>query len=172
MQALPFVAAGASILKGVGGFMSARHNAKMLKRQAREEQNAGAAQSLRVAEEARRAIGQQLAAQNANGFVGGSGSALDALTESQVNAALDAMTIRRDAAVKAAGLRSEARDQKRQGWFSLAEGLLGAGSSYAGMKDDWTQARRGQTPSPRTTPPPIGGYGDGSNMTGGIRRGY
>lgn len=145
--ALPFVAAGASLLKGVGGFMAARKNAKTLKRQAREEQNAAALESLRVGEEARRAIGQQLAAQGSNGFEGGSGSALDALTESQVNAALDAMTIRREAGMRANGLRSQAADQKRQGYFALADGLLGAATSAAGMKDDWAQARRGQVPA-------------------------
>lgn len=144
-------AAAANVVKGVGGFLSARHNAGVLAKQAREEENAGALQSLRVREEARRAIGQQVAAQYGNGFEGGTGSALDAVTESQVNAALDAMNIRRDAQVKAAGLRSEAGNQRRQGWFSLAEGMLGAGSSYAGMKDDWAQARRGQMPSPGPT---------------------
>lgn len=134
-----------NIVKGVGGFMSARHNSKVLKKGAIEEENTANAQVLRVREDARRAIGQQLAGQFSNGFEGGSGSAIDALTESQVNAALDALTIRRDAAFKAAGMRSEAKNQRRQGWFSLAEGLLGAGSSAAGMGDDWAQAKRGTT---------------------------
>lgn len=138
---------GANVVGGVGSFLSSRHNSKVLKAQAREEESAGALQSLRIAEEARRAIGQQLAAQSSNGFMGGSGSALDALTESQVNAALDAMTVRRDAAMKAKSLRGEAKSQRRQGAFALAQGLLGAGSAYAGMQDDWAQAGRGQTPS-------------------------
>lgn len=152
MQIAAAAAAAASVVKGVSGLMSARHNAKVLEAQAREEQTAGALQSLRIQQEARRAIGQQVAAQYGNGFEGGTGSALDAVTESQVNAALDALTIRRDAAVKAKSLQDEAGNQRRQGWFSLAEGLIGAGSSYAGMRDDWAQARRGQTSTS------LGGY--------------
>lgn len=158
---------GANVIGGVGSFLSSRHNSKVLKAQAREEESAGALQSLRIAEEARRAIGQQLAAQGSNGFLGGSGSALDALTESQVNAALDAMTVRREAGMKAKSLRGEAKSQRRQGAFALAQGLLGAGNAYAGMKDDWAQAGRGQTPSGGSSG---SDYGDGSNMSGGIRR--
>ncbi|WP_324694604.1 hypothetical protein [Novosphingobium sp. RL4] len=137
--------AAANVTKGIGGFVASRQQSKALKRQAREEENAGAAQSLRIREQARKVIGQQLAAQSSNGFMGGTGSALDALTESQVNAALDAMTVIRDAGTKAQSLRYEAKMKRTEGWFSLASGLLGSASSVSGMRDDWAQAGQGQS---------------------------
>lgn len=139
------MSAGASILKGVGGFVASRQQSAALKRQAREEQIAGAAQSLRIREQARKAIGEQMASQFGNGFLGGTGSALDALTESQVNAALDAMTVIRDAGTKAQALRYEAKMRRTEGAFALASGIMGAASSVSGMRDDWAQAGAGQT---------------------------
>lgn len=139
------LSAGANIIKGVGGFVASRQQSKALKRQAREEENAGALQSLRIREQARQAIGQQLAAQSSNGFLGGTGSALDALTESQANAALDAMTLIRDAGMKAQGMRYEAKMRRTEGMFALASGMLGAASSVSGMRDDWAQAGQGQS---------------------------
>ncbi|PNU05805.1 hypothetical protein [Novosphingobium guangzhouense] len=138
-------AVAGNVIKGVGGFVASRQQSKALKRQAREEENAGAAQSLRIRDQARKAIGQQLAAQSSNGFMGGTGSALDALTESQVNGALDAMTVIRDAGTKAQALRYEAKMRRTEGNFALASGLVGAASSVSGMKDDWAQARQGQS---------------------------
>lgn len=136
---------GANIVKGVGGFVASRQQSKVLKRQAREEENAGALQSLRIREQARKVIGDQLASQSSNGFMGGTGSALDALTESQANAALDAMTVVRDAGMRGQALRAEAKMKRTEGLFSLASGMLGAASSVAGMKDDWAQAGQGSS---------------------------
>ncbi|WP_374414290.1 hypothetical protein [Novosphingobium colocasiae] len=149
------------LLQGIGGFVSSRQQSNALKRQAREEQNAGAAQSLRIREQARKVIGEQLAAQSSNGFEGGTGSALDALTESQVNAALDAMTVIRDAGTKAQALRYEAKMKRTEGWFALANGVLGAGSSVSGMKDDWAQAGMGQQAG-------VNGYQSGGYQGGGM----
>ena len=47
----------ANVVKGIGGFVASRQQSKALKGQAREEENAGAAQSLRIRETARKAIG-------------------------------------------------------------------------------------------------------------------
>jgi hypothetical protein len=151
----------ANLVKGIGGFVASRQQSKALKSQAREEENAGSAQALRIREQAREAIGDQLAGQASNGFLGGSGTALDSVLESQTNAALDAMTVQRDAAMKARSLRAEAKMKRTEGYFSLASGMLGAASSVSGMRDDWAQARRGSTPASS------GGGGDITITRGG-----
>lgn len=139
--------AAANIVKGVGGFVASRQQSKALKAQALEEENAGAAQAGRIREQARSAIGEQLAGQASNGFSGGTGSALDAVLESQTNAVLDAMSIQRDAAGRARSLRADAKMRRTEGYFALASGMLGAASSVSGMQDDWAQAKRGSTPA-------------------------
>ena len=106
-------------------------------------------------------MGDQVAAQFNNGFQGGSGSALDALRESKVNAALDALEIRRQAMGKAAALRASAKQAKTEGRFALLSGILQAGSTVQRQNADWADARRGQTPrsTPTSTPVPPGTKG-------------
>lgn len=144
--AAPFIAAAGSLVQGVGGLAAGLHNKSALNAQAGEELHASQQQELELRKDAARKIGAQLAAQWSNGMEGGSGSAIDAIRESQLEAVLDAREIRRQGAAKAAGLRSEAKAAEREGYFSLASGLLGAASSVGGMKHDWAQARTGTTP--------------------------
>lgn len=131
------------IVQGVGGYVAGKQNKRALYGQANEEEQAGAAQELRIREEARMAIGQQLSAQFANGMQGGSGSSLDALTQSQINMALDALRVRRDATAKARALRAEGRMAATQGKFALVSGLFQAGSAVTKNSADWAQARTG-----------------------------
>lgn len=161
-----------SIVQGVGAFSASRANASAMERQATEELNAGAAQEADLRVQARAAIGEQVAAQFSNGFMGGTGSALDTLRESQINAALDVLRIRREASVKSSTLKTQAKVTRKQGWFSLASGLLGAGASQYAQKQDWAAARSGSTSSVDSGAYGGGivGDGDGSNMTGGISR--
>lgn len=147
--AVPFLAAGAKLVQGVGGFMAGQHNKKVLKAQAREELAAAQEQEREQRKDARRAIGAQLAAQWGNGFEGGSGTAVDAIRESQIEAALDAREIRRQGIGRAKSLRSQASQAAREGAFSLASGLLGAATDYADMRHDWAQARTGTTARPQ-----------------------
>ena len=143
--ALPFIAAGASLLKGFGGYAAGQANSRAAREAAREKRGAAAAQGRRVREDARRKIGEQLAAMAGSGMMGASagGSALDALRQSQIEAALDVMELRRQGAAEGRALDMEARQAKRAGQFALLEGVLGAGSSYVGMKQDWAQVRNG-----------------------------
>lgn len=144
---MALMAAG-SMIQGVGGLKAGNAAYKSGMRSAREAENVAADESLRIREEARRAIGQQLAGQSANGFTGGTGSALDAVLESQINAALDAMTAIRDGANRAQAYRADARARRSEGRMALVSGLIGAGKAVAGGMDDWAQARRGSTPAP------------------------
>ena len=96
-------------------------------------------------EKARQAMGSQIAAQFGNGMEGGTGTALDALRESQVNAALDAMEIRRQGASRANAARASGDAAAAEGRWGMASAMLGAASTYGQMKNDWAQAKRGRS---------------------------
>jgi len=143
-QNLPSIlAVGGSIFGGSAKNAAGQQNQQALYAQATEEEAAGAAQETRIREQARKAIGEQSASLSANGFQGDSGSALDALTESQINATLDALNVRRQAAAKARALRAEGDIRASEGKNGLISGLIGAGSAAAGMMHDWAAVKRG-----------------------------
>lgn len=160
MQAIPMIlSAGAKIVSGIAANKAGQANKRALNDQALEEEAAAAAQELQIRETARKAIGQQAAAQASNGFAGDTGSALDALAESQINMLVDVMRVRRDAAGKARSLRAEGAMAAQQGKFGLIEGLLGAGSAAMGMSSDWAAAKSGTgggggggSPAPSSNP--------------------
>lgn len=173
MSFLPAVlAVGGAVLKGASAWSASRANGRALDAQAQEELNAGTAQEADLRIQSRAAIGEQVAAQFSNGFMGGTGSALDTLRESQINAALDVLRIRREASVKATTLRAQASQVRKQGVFSAAGALIGAASSAIGMKQDWAAASAGSSVQSGAYGAPASGgiVGDGSNMTGGISR--
>lgn len=144
MQAIPMaLMVAGKLVKGVGGLQAGNAQKKALDRQAREEENAAALQTLRIREQARSAIGDQLGGQWSNGFVGGTGSALDSILESQTNMLLDTLTVQREAATKGASLRAEGKQARTQGRMALVGSLLDIGSTVAGGADDWAQAKRG-----------------------------
>lgn len=138
---------GSKLLGGLGSLKAGKAQKRQAFEQAREAENTGEANVLRIREQARKAIGEQAAAQAGNGFLGGTGSAIDALQESQVNAALDALQVRRDAAMRARSYRAEGKQALKAGKYALAESMLGAAGSAFGAADDWAQARRGQVPA-------------------------
>ena len=136
---------GGSLIKGVAGYRAGKYNKRLAYNEATNTERDGTVQEARVRDAARLAMGDQVSAQFSNGFYGGSGSALDALTQSQINATLDALTIRRDAAARARAQREQGDQAKRAGNNALLEGLLGAGATAIRMKSDWANARRGTT---------------------------
>lgn len=160
------LAIGGNLIKGFGSFAAGQGNAKALHAAARDERIAGAAQEAQIREISRKAIGEQLAGQGASGFQVGTGSALDALHESAVNAAIDALRVRREAVLRSDRLDTQGHQEAVKSWFDLASGLVGAGAAAKGMKADWAAARSGQTPRGSNG----GGYSDGSGMTGGLDR--
>lgn len=170
MQAIPMILmAGSKIVSGIAANKAGQANKRAADAQALEEEAAAAAQELQIRDTARKAIGQQAAAQASNGFSGDSGSALDALAESQINMLVDVMRVRRDAAGKARSLRAEGAMAATQGKFGLIEGLLGAGSAAMSARNDWAAARPGGGSSgggssggggkPAPAPAPSGGDG-------------
>ncbi len=154
------LSAAGSLLQGVGGYKAGKFNAQQLEQAALQAERDGVAEVAAVRSSARAAIGQQVAAQFSNGFEGGSGSALDALTESQINAALDALTVRRQAQAKAQSLRAQGALARMQGRNALLQGMFGAGSTIIAQRADWAAARRGLTPASASMAPqarPSGG---------------
>ncbi|TCP35915.1 hypothetical protein [Sphingomonas sp. BK235] len=145
------------VVAGVGGYEAGRFNQRAAQTGAIEEQRAGAAAETRIRDSARAAIGAQLAAQGANGFEQGSGSALDALADSQVSAAFDALQARDDAARRARARLVEGDIARAQGNNALVSGLIGAGASLLQSRSDWAAARRGTTPPAQTPTPRAGG---------------
>ena len=144
--AAPFATLAGGLIKGVGGLMAGHAAKKADFRQAREELGAAAEQEREQRLAARRAIGAQRASQYDNGLEGGSGTALEAIRESQINAALDAAEIRRQGVGKALSLRTAGKQAQRGSEFGAASDLLGAATSYGAMRNDWAQARAGVRP--------------------------
>jgi hypothetical protein len=147
-----------SLVQGIGAYQAGRYNKRAKYLQASEEEAAGEAQAGLVRQQARAAMGDQINAQFSNGFMGGSGTALDALAESQINAALDVMMLRRDAASKARALRAEGQQAKTQGTFALISGALGARASAHQQRENWAAARRGTQSASRPGNAPGSGY--------------
>lgn len=143
-MALPMIATAAgSLIQGVGGAMAGRSNKKAAFAAADEDERASVEEQTEIRKNARRTIGSQLAAQWSNGMEGGSGTALDGLRESMLEAALDVVTVRRLGVSKAKALRAQGKAAEREGYFALASGVLGAASSAHSMKTDWAQANTG-----------------------------
>ncbi len=138
MQFVPMaLSIGGSLLKARAANKAGNAQQKVAYGQALEEETAGAAQELQIREAARKAIGAQAAAGSSNGFRGDTGSALDAITESQTNMVLDAMRVRREAASKARSLREQGNQARSAGRMSAIESLIGGASSVIGMRSDW-----------------------------------
>jgi hypothetical protein len=133
--------AGSSLIKGIAGLNAGLAQRRALASQAQQEEIAGNAQAQRIGDQARAAIGQQTAALNASGFQGDSGTALDALTESQVNRTLDMMQTRRQAQAKAQALQTQGDLDAQKGGFDLASNLIGGASSIYGQQKGWGVAQ-------------------------------
>lgn len=144
MHALPFIAAGAKIFSGVAGLAAGNANSRALKEQAVEEDRASLAQREQLRVDARRKIGAQFAALGEGGLegAGSGGTALDAVRESQIEAALDAIELRRQGNARSRALEYQAKQSRRQGRFALVEGLIGGGSDAFQISNDWAQDRR------------------------------
>ncbi len=144
-MAFPFLAlamAASPLLKGVAAKKAADRSARRLDEQAREGLRSDLEDRNRLRDEARGAIGNQLAAQVSNGLEGGTGTALDALRQSQIDAALDVMEMRRQGDLRARSIQVQASDKRREGKMALLEGVLGAGMAAFKVKSDWAQEKR------------------------------
>lgn len=138
----PALAIAGPLIGGISRMSAANANARRLDEQAAEERRSGLEERNRLRDDVRAAMGVQLAAQVSNGLEGGSGTALDALRQSQIEGALDVLELRRQTEARARSLNVQAKDQRREGRFALIEGVIGAGAAGFKGKSDWAQERR------------------------------
>lgn len=132
-----------NVVQGVAGYEAGKYNRDLSRTMATEEGRAGAAREAEIREAARMAIGEQIAGQGGSGFQMGAGSAVDALAMSQVNAALDALAARRDAAGRARSQIVQGKQAFAAGENALVAGMIGAASSIQNSRTDWAAARSG-----------------------------
>lgn len=147
VQAIPMALAIAGpIVKGLGANAAHKANARAADEAAMGELRDGAAEESRIRDAARLAMGRQIAAQGESGFVMGAGSAYDALLESQINATLDALNVRRGAAGRARSWQAKAAQERRAGTAALIGAGFDAVNGALAMKGDWAAAKSGQLP--------------------------
>lgn len=144
MSVLAALSIAGNLVQGISSWRAGMANASALNAGADGVLRQGAAQESDVRYQSRKAIGAQAAAQWSNGFMGGTGSALDSIYESQVSAALDALRIRQGAQDQANSMNFQARMAREGAWFGLAGGLIGAAKAGAQQATDWGNARQGQ----------------------------
>ena len=147
------LAAIGSAVGGLSANRAGKANQAAANQAAVDEEQDGADTEARIREAARLSIGEQIAAQGSNGFQIGSGSALDALTQSQVNATVDALAARRRSAAAARSLRVRGELARREGKAALVSGAFGAAAGVIQARSDWASARSGQSGGARTGGP-------------------
>lgn len=143
MQGLGAVSMG---LQGVGqaasGFASLQqgaYNRKVADISALAAQRDASAEESRVRKDVRQQIGEQLASQGMGGFALGTGSNADAIMESQINGLLDVLTARRGGKTRADAITVAGRQAQASATASGIGALFDAGSTFAGIKADYSK---------------------------------
>ena len=131
--------AAGSLIEGVGAYQAGRFNRAVSRVNATNTLRDQTAEEARIREEARRAMGLQVAAQAGSGFEAGTGSALDALRESAVNASLDILLSRRKARSEADAALTQGRLAAHQGKYAL----IGGAAKALGEVADYASASKG-----------------------------
>jgi hypothetical protein len=130
------IGAAGSIISGIGQYQEARSEAKADRQNARLAAEQGMSEAALIRERARRISGQNRAAIGASG-VDISGSFLDALNDSDINAELDAQSALWNREVEASNYRSRAAQSRRSGAGALLGGVFGAGSAALSGYANW-----------------------------------
>jgi hypothetical protein len=142
------LSAAGKLIQGIGSYGAGQKSQQILDAEAQQTSNVGVQQELQLRASARQAIGDQVAGQFSNGFLGGTGSALDLLHQSQVNAAADVLNLRSQWTSKAAAQRAQGDLDAETGRNALIGSLFSAGGTVAKQTEDWTSARSGLVSSP------------------------
>ena len=130
------VQAVGSVVSGIGQHQAAKSQASADKQNARLAEGQGQSEAAMIRERARRLSGQNRAAIGASG-VDISGSFLDALADSDINAELDAQTALWNRKAEASNYRARAAQSRRSGTGALFGGILGAGSQALSGYANW-----------------------------------
>jgi len=134
------IAGGGSLIKGIGAYEAGKFNAKVARFNKAEMLSDSVAQQQQIRDMARQTMGEQIASQGASGMDLGTGSALDVLHESAVNAQLDAMALRRKSTLKGIDYDNQAWSAKATGTAGFVSGLTEAASSAFSAGADYAAA--------------------------------
>lgn len=132
MSASTAMSAGSSFFSGRYNQQIADMNADMADAQARDAITRGQEEERRHRQSVQGLIGRQRAALAAQGVDVNSGSALDVQADAAKFGALDAVTIRNNAAREAWGYRVQAANYKAEGRLAFNRGMLDAGGTLLG----------------------------------------
>src|SRR5690242_7903072 len=154
MTWVPIAAAAASavgsLVSGVSQYGQARGQAAYANANAGLAEQQAQSQAQVIREKARRLSGQNRAAIGASG-VDISGSFLDALADSDIDAELDAQTALWNGKIEAANQRAQAKAARASGTSALIGGIFGAGTAAVSGCGDWYDARARQGIAERLT---------------------
>lgn len=131
--------AAGTIVESVAAYKAGRFNRAVSRTNATNTLRDQTAEEAQIRDQARRAMGLQVAQQAGSGFEAGTGSALDALRESATNASLDILMSRKKA-------RSSADASISQGKLAFAQGRAQAiGGAFKAMGEiaDYASAGAG-----------------------------
>lgn len=131
----------------------------------------GELEAMDVRRDARMVEGDQLAALAGSGAML-TGTATDLLMESEYQRELDVLAARRKAYGQAREYKARAKQTRREGTAAMIGGMFSAASTVLGgvQQDRRDKLARESADRFRGAPVSAGSYGDGSNMTGAIRR--
>lgn len=122
-------AAFGSVMQGEAQAQASEYNAAVARQNAVIAQQQGAAAVQAQQRDAARKIGSMVANYGASGVQTDSGSPLDVLADSAAMATLDSLTLKYNAALKAAGYQSQATLDNMQAETASTSGVLNAGAS-------------------------------------------
>lgn len=126
-----FIQAGGSIIAGNAAYAAGRYNKRTADQNAQVIETDAAAEGEAARAEARQIMGEAVAAQGAGGFQIGTGSALEALRESAINAELDVRTLRRKGKTAADAQRASGSLALMEGRAARTAGYISAAASVA-----------------------------------------
>lgn len=138
--AVAAVQAVGSVVSGISQSSQAKSQAAYAKANAGLAEQQAESQAAVIREKARRLSGQNRAAIGASG-VDISGSFLDALADSDIDAELDAQTARWNGKLEAMNQRGQANASRASGRSALVGGVFGAGSSAVSGFGSWYDAK-------------------------------
>ena len=121
-----------SIIKGMAGFQAGKANARRAQAEADASLRQGVAEDDDIRATARRTAGEAIAAMGANGGAIGTGSALDALRDIELESGLDRLRVKTQARNNFEAKQMQASLQKRQGAWNLLSSVAETASAFAG----------------------------------------
>jgi len=133
------VSAAGSLVSGVSQYSQGKSEAAYASTNARLAAQQAQSQAQVIREKARRLSGQNHAAIGASG-VDISGSFLDAIADSDIDAELDAQTALWNGKIDAMNQRARAKASKAAGRSALVGGIFGAGTSAVSGFGSWYDA--------------------------------